>query len=72
MDRTERFYKIDQLLGSGTRTFAEGWVLQNVLGIANAPVAKALQAFASNLAERYNEKPGRGQSAARPSTTAAG
>ncbi|MEX2165078.1 MAG: hypothetical protein WD823_12670, partial [Sulfuricaulis sp.] len=35
--------------------FAEGWGLQNVLGMANAPVEKALRAFASDLAERYNE-----------------
>jgi len=35
--------------------FAEGWGLQNVLGIANAPVENALRAFASDLAERYNE-----------------
>jgi hypothetical protein len=35
--------------------FAKELVLQNVLGIANAPVDKALRAFASDLAERYNE-----------------
>jgi hypothetical protein len=35
--------------------FTEGWGLQNVLGIANAPVEKGLRAFASDLAERYNE-----------------
>jgi hypothetical protein len=35
--------------------FTEGWGLQNVLGIANAPVEDALRAFASDLAERYNE-----------------
>jgi hypothetical protein len=35
--------------------FADGWGLQNVLGIANAPVGGPLWAFACDLAERYNE-----------------
>jgi predicted DNA-binding transcriptional regulator YafY len=40
MDRTERFYKIDQLLDSGARSFAE---LQKALGVSRATLKRDLE-----------------------------
>jgi hypothetical protein len=39
--------------------FAEGWVVRDVLGVANAPVGRALRRFARDFGERYNELIGR-------------
>jgi predicted DNA-binding transcriptional regulator YafY len=46
MDRTERFYRIDRLLGSGTRTFAE---LQKSLGVSRATLKRDLEYMRSRF-----------------------
>jgi len=46
MDRTERFYKIDQLLHSGTRTFAE---LQKALSVSRATLKRDLEYMRSRF-----------------------
>jgi predicted DNA-binding transcriptional regulator YafY len=46
MDRTERFYKIDQLLESGTRSFAE---LQKALSVSRATLKRDLEYMRSRF-----------------------
>jgi predicted DNA-binding transcriptional regulator YafY len=46
MDRTERFYKIDQLLQSGTRSFAE---MQKALGVSRATLKRDLEYLRNRL-----------------------